>query len=115
MGGEAFRDTVTGKTAQAAFDATREQALYDFGHAGYTGTIGEKTEFVVCECPEGMAVGVFVRLIESYKPDLAMLSGDQAEAVKTAMKVFNDKWGPAVCVPHPDDPEKFTFCGVASS
>jgi ribosomal protein L21E len=33
-----------GKNAQVAFDKAVEQALYDHGHNGYTGTIAEKQE-----------------------------------------------------------------------
>jgi hypothetical protein len=117
MGGEIFNTTESGDTATEAFTKARDQARYDYGHAGYTGTIAEKEEFVVCECPKGMSVGIFVRLLEAGGGTTAMdmLSDDQAEVVRAAMKVFDDKWGPAVCVPHPDEPDKFTFCGIASS
>lgn len=46
MGAYDFTSTATGKNPGDAFSAAREQALYDYGHAGYTGTIAEKYEYV---------------------------------------------------------------------
>jgi hypothetical protein len=46
MGATDFLHYATGRTAEEAFEAAREEALYDYGHSGYTGTIAEKYEFV---------------------------------------------------------------------
>jgi len=42
MGAADFTTIALGKTANEAFSAAIEDALYDYGHAGYTGTIAEK-------------------------------------------------------------------------
>ena len=49
MGGEQFSVWETGKTAKEAFAGAVSEAQYDHGHAGYTGTIAEKSEFVMIE------------------------------------------------------------------
>ena len=48
MGAEQFDVVVLGEDdVRTAFAAAREQAQYDYGHAGYTGTIAEKDSVVV--------------------------------------------------------------------
>jgi len=42
MGAADFTTIAVGKTPGLAFNAAIEDALYDYGHAGYTGTIAEK-------------------------------------------------------------------------
>ena len=63
------------KELQKKFDRIVEQCLYDYGHNGYTGTLGEKTELEVKKLP-----GRVFWLID--------------EAKKYAFE-SNDKWGPA--------------------
>jgi len=46
MGANDFYDIVFGKTLDEAFRSAVEQALYDYGHAGYTGSIAEKGSVV---------------------------------------------------------------------
>ena len=41
MGADTFFDEGHGKSAKLAFDAAVAQAEWDYGHAGYTGTIAE--------------------------------------------------------------------------
>lgn len=45
--GTTFITRAKGKTPKMAFDAARYQAQYDHGHNGYTGTIAEKSTFVM--------------------------------------------------------------------
>ncbi|WP_309117056.1 hypothetical protein [Saccharothrix sp.] len=47
MGAEPFITYAEGTDADVAFRAAVEQAQHDYGHGGYTGTIAEKTAFVV--------------------------------------------------------------------
>ena len=47
MGAETFTHIATGGTVQDAFTNARYEAAWDYGHAGYTGTIAEKDSFVV--------------------------------------------------------------------
>lgn len=96
MGAETFATRGKGKTARAAFDAARDQALYDHGHAGYSGTLAEKHSFVVIPVPEGADPVLFAQqLIDD---------GDER---------INNKWGPAGCVALGND--EYLFFGWASS
>jgi hypothetical protein len=52
MGGQVFYIKQEGATADDAFCTAKDQAFYDYGHRGYTGTIAEKPGFVMVECPE---------------------------------------------------------------
>ena len=60
-----------------------EQAAYDYGHAGYTGTIAEKNDYVIVS---------------------GKLPLDEAEALADEMisdddHRITDKWGPAGAIP----------------
>jgi hypothetical protein len=84
MGATTFFTTAPGETAEAAFRAARDRALYERGHGGYTGSVAEKHEFVMIQhrpLPEREAATLADRLIEE---------GDRR---------IDDKWGPAGCVP----------------
>lgn len=45
MGGEFFDKRRSAATAKEAFDSLVSEALHDYGHRGYTGTIAEKRGF----------------------------------------------------------------------
>jgi len=45
MGACDFAVTIFGKDAEEAFRSATQQARYEHGHGGYTGTIAEKTSF----------------------------------------------------------------------
>lgn len=47
MGASTFVTIAKGKTADQAFEAARAEALYEHGHGGYTGSIAEKSDFVM--------------------------------------------------------------------
>ena len=96
MGGETFSVKAKGKTAQEAFDKAVKQAQYDYGHAGYTGSIAEKDSFVMIEMPEGTNPEEFTdKLID-----------EEDERI-------DDKWGPAGCIKL--SKEEYLFFGWASS
>lgn len=102
MGAERFDVYQKGADLQKAFLDARDEALYEYGHRGYTGSIAEKPE---------------VELRGDGKP----LTMKDAEAF--ADKDLNDndhnKWGPAWAVPFraDDSPELvgYLFYGYASS
>ena len=102
MGAEVFFTNWRAKTAKEAFREATEQACYDFGHAGYSGTIAEKDGFVVIPLPEGEKAEAFA----------GGLIDEQDERV-------DDKWGPAGCIHIGTDSEsgmkEFLFFGWASS
>lgn len=79
MGCESFTNLVTGTDADTAFQSARDDALYEYGHGGYTGTIAEKGDFkVVTTTPMG----------ENEASTYAEEHLDDA-----------DKWGPALAIP----------------
>lgn len=98
MGAESFMTKAKGKTAKEAFAAAQEQARYDHGHSGYTGTIAEKTKFVVI-----VPTTEYEKLPEKFAEKLM----DDCDAR------IDDKWGPAGCVSLGNN--EWLFFGWASS
>lgn len=96
MGAESFIVKWKGKTAKAAFEAIVEETLHWEGHGGYTGTIAEKSEFVVIDLPDNQDA-------EEYAESLM----DACDAR------INDKWGPAGCIKLPG--EEWLFFGWAAA
>lgn len=90
MGAEFFKVVAKGDTAKEAFDAAVKQAEHDQGYGGYTGTIAEKTEFVMIEDVPGFNKD---RPVMSTVADLWVnkLMGDHDPRII-------DKWGPAGCI-----------------
>ncbi len=98
MGGTTFQCTAKGKTAEEAFRAAKGQAYYDYGHAGYTGTIAEKESFVLITPPK----------------EWELLPGRYAtELIDEGDERICDKWGPAGCVKIGED--TWLFFGWAST
>lgn len=96
MGSCDFWTTAKGKTARDAFSNARDQAFYDHGHGGYTGTIAEKSSFDLIPVPAGETPQAFAeRLMNQDDPRIS------------------DKWGPAGCVALGD--EEWLFFGYAST
>ena len=80
MGATTFFTSVKSKSAEEAFQAAKTESRFNFGHAGYTGTIAEKPSFVVIPLPTGVDP-------EDYASKLID---------KRDMRIDN-KWGPAGC------------------
>ncbi len=143
MGATTFLITSCGKDAKEAFHRAVEEAAYEHGHGGYTGTIAEKGSFKVFETPKGMTALEFAKAIEDadFEEHQYVTPGTEkfvapkvpegsSYTIKNAAKVFDDKWGPAVCIPlneketleetkrYSNKPQKgekmFIFCGWAS-
>lgn len=96
MGADTFVTRSKGKTAREAFNNAVQEAQYEHGHGGYSGTIAEKRDFVMITMPEGEKVGNFIdHLIDAGDPRI------------------DNKWGPAGCI----DLGKgdYVFFGWASS
>lgn len=96
MGANDFMVRSKGTTPDKAFVAAREQALYDYGHRGYTGTIAEKSSFTMIQLPEG------------YDPVKYAY-----ELIDKCDSRIDDKWGPAGCIKI--NQEEYLFFGWASS
>jgi hypothetical protein len=103
MGACDFTSHATGATADEAFDKAHSAAQYDSGHGGYTGTIAEKSGFVMFNLPEGVTTN---EQIEKWIGDAYDDEGPLGE-------IYSDKWGPAAAVKLPDG--SFLFFGLASS
>jgi hypothetical protein len=80
MGAEDFMFAVSGTDLKKLHAEAVEQALYDYGHAGYTGSIAEKPQ-------------VELRADGKVFPTVG-----EAEAFAHADQDENDKWGPAFAV-----------------
>lgn len=109
MGASEFIDFQTGKTMKDAFLEAVEIAAYNYGHAGYTGTIAEKNSVVDIPIPA------------DFEPDEEPMK----RAEHWAYKIINeedrridDKWGPAggalVCK-QDKGRNLYVFFGTASS
>lgn len=108
MGATEFSVIETGRTAQEAFTRARERALYDYGHAGHTGTIAEKGTFKIM----GELSSRYLDRIEHYmihaqdwhystRKNKRRLPEGIPETVAPmfvkAVDLYLDEWGPAVC------------------
>ncbi|MGW3651101.1 hypothetical protein [Streptomyces sp. NPDC000878] len=103
MGSTGFSVTQSGASAKEAFDAAFEEAQFEHGHGGYTGSIAEKDSYTVIS--ESV---VDQPIAEEYASHL-MNCGDER---------IDDKWGPAGVVsvtPDSDGQPRFLFFGFASS
>ncbi len=125
MGAESFKTYGSGATPQEAFRAAVHQAAYDYGHAGYTGTIAEKHEFTLINdsfeeikrkaAEQGEKLGGWIHkeLAQADTPE------QKAEAIAEVLmgiddRRVTDKWGPAACIEI--EPGKlYLFFGYASS
>lgn len=123
MGSTTFWDTGEGSTAQEAFNVLRDQAAWEYGHGGYTGTIAEKGEFVLLTPPGPLPEGwtlhklsehllncdyarpcdtvTYVRNEETRRWEDVYTEGVFPESWKVwlqrAYDTVDDKWGPAGC------------------
>ncbi len=98
MGAEEFESRAAGKDAAEAFAAAVKQAQWDYGHAGYTGTIAEKRTFA-------LVASVPMSLVAAQALGNKLLA-DEDERV-------DNKWGPAGCIPLDDG--SYYFFGWSSS
>ena len=94
-----FNDKKPAITAEQAFTELVQQAQYDYGHSGYTGTIAEKDSFKMVELPKEKNVYDFIE-----------------ECLDNEDGFWNDKWGPAACIKEEHRDEIiYHFFGWASS
>jgi hypothetical protein len=101
MGASLFFTSASGSSAKEAFRDAVRNAAYESGHGGYTGTIAEKNEFVLC------SLTVYSSFDEAYDFASQLIDNDD--------KRVSDKWGPAGCVKFMDnDKELYLFFGWAS-
>ena len=110
MGAMIFYNSAKGINAREAFKQEQEQAYYEYGHGGYSGTIAEKSSYTMSRKPKDFDANQWVEMIEDFDED----DKDQEYyyELKKDFEVYDDKWGDALCIPTTDG---FVFIGWASS
>lgn len=101
MGAETFINVVEGGSMKDAFLDAVQQAQWDYGHAGYTGTLAEKGGYtnLTHACPGKDRESRMKAINEGWDSPL--------------WDLVRDKWGPAGAVEL--EPGVFCFFGWASS
>ena len=110
MGAESFYNTAKGTNASKAFKDTHEEACYENGHGGYTGTIAEKGGYTMSRKPKGVRADKWHDKVEDFNPEDTKQK--HYSELKHDYDVYEDKWGDALCIPMTGG---FLFCGCASS
>jgi hypothetical protein len=80
MGACDFQSIAVGKTAQEAFRAAVEEAAYEHGHGGYTGTIAEKQDFVMIPFDKALGLETLAKTEQGLKERVADLESRLAKA-----------------------------------
>ncbi len=96
MGASDFMVYGVGTDAREVFNRLVEDAQYEYGHGGYTGTIAEKNGYKIVAEP---------------------MTKEEGKKKAYEMIEDNDKWGPAYCIPLKDEKgvqKGFLFFGLAS-
>lgn len=110
MGAEVFYNRRKGTSASELFREENENACYEYGHGGYSGTIAEKSSYSMSKKPSEIDADDWINMIEDF--DYDDKDNVNYRALKKDYEVYDDKWGDALCVPTSDG---FIFCGWASS
>jgi len=97
MGATTFETTAAGADVNEAFAEAQRQARYEYGHAGYTGTIAEKGDYTVIQKEP-------VSLERAHEIRDKMIDDNDPR--------IDDKWGPAGALPL--DSGEWYFFGWAS-
>lgn len=116
MGATNFDCVETGATLQEAYLRAVDQARYDHGHAGYTGTIAEKDGCVEWPLPEDQTVDDVIDAVfchqQSHGEDTRLVEWYGEARAQRLVANHNDKWGPAVAFQV--SPTMWHFTGWAS-
>lgn len=65
MGASDFTQTGFGRDVREAFIKARDQAAWEYGHGGYTGTLAEKSEYVLLELPPRVNLDRFLNWVQA--------------------------------------------------
>jgi len=87
MGAETFATVGRGQNVAEAFENAVRRARYDYGHAGYTGTLAEKSSFTLIEMPND-----FEQVIPSRDERVQRYAD---KLIEDCDPRIDDKWGPA--------------------
>lgn len=96
MGASSFSVRAKGKTAAEAFNTAVQDALYAYGHDGYTGSIAEKNSYKMISVPDDA---------DPYDYAEKLIEEDDRRIA--------DKYGPAGCIKLADG--EYLFFGYAST
>ncbi len=125
MGASEFQCTSFAKDAATAFNQAVADAQHRYGHEGYTGSIAEKSSYVVFDLPRGVSVvkalgwaGLMARgamdreeatgtwlkddqkvaLMRSARRTEGKVPPKHRDLARALARVSDDKWGPALCL-----------------
>jgi hypothetical protein len=87
MGAADFMTVGYGKTARDAFNQAHDEATWEHGHGGYTGTIAEKGGFVLFDVPEGLSPQQAAEAAIWTRPILEYVDGNYVELPVTAERI----------------------------
>jgi hypothetical protein len=110
MGAEVFYSTSKAKKPNEAFKECKEDAYWEHGHGGYTGTIAEKSGYSMSRKPKEIPANTWIDMVEDF--DEEDTDQEHYSALKHDFNIYDDKWGDALCI---EAKEGFIFCGWASS
>jgi hypothetical protein len=123
MGASEYMNVGRGKTAQIAFDKLVEQAQWNHGHGGYSGTIAEKRSMVEFPRPKGTRAKTVVDAVHVISrigfDDDGNAQTDKVQAIYPKLpiakmfEVYDDKWGPSLAIELAKG--EYLFAGWASS
>ena len=123
MGADTYMHITKGKTAQECFKRLREQAQWEHGHGGYSGTIAEKNSYVEFTRPKGMRRATVLKVINELAEinfdDYGLPQIEELELEYPALNIskmfqcHEDKWGPSLCIEVTKG--EYLFSGWASS
>jgi len=119
MGATNFCSEGRGLTMANTFDVLVNDARYEHGHGGYTGTIAEKNGFIEVNVPAGVDVQTFMNWIENFDYEPGVVPLKHVSYVRELSRRYNDKWGPALGIKLSEPPDEngfsaFVFFGFAS-
>jgi hypothetical protein len=83
MGGTTFETYAYGRTPKEAYEAAVADAIYEYGHQSYSGTIKEKDGYVLIDVPSK-----WKGKEDEYADHL----------IQESDRRISDKWGPAGCI-----------------
>jgi hypothetical protein len=119
MGAEQFENEVFAKSVAEAFNLAVRQACYDHGHSGYTGTIAEKSDYIVVprrpRVTAAKAIDAIARAYgasalyetnerwrrqdkEADKAFCQLVNWYGPIAARQFVEAYNDKWGPCIAI-----------------
>jgi hypothetical protein len=105
-----------GQNAKDAFSSAYDQAKWEHGHGGYTGTIAEKGSFVEFPRPKGVRLNTIKKVVYGMTWEDKSITKLEKEypkfPIRQMAQVWNDKWGPSACMEL--KPKVYIFFGMAS-